>query len=713
MQQAIIRKGKVLAESTPPPQIEPDRILIRVIYSCISAGTEMSGVKESSISISQRLLKQPQKIKDGINLVRNIGLNKTIALFKGFTEGGTQTGYSASGIVVAIGKGVSNIKPGDRVAASGGGLANHAEYISVPVNLVMKLPDNVNFREASTVSLGGIAMQGVRRAGLSIGEYCVVTGAGIIGLITIQILKAAGIRIAAIDTDYNRLQLASELGAEIMINPLFDKTTEIIQSWTHGQGSDAVIFTAGTASSEPLSLAFQLCRRKGQVVLVGVSGMEIKRKDIYSKELDFKISTSYGPGRYDNNYEHKGLDYPYAYVRWTENRNMSEYLRLLSSGNVSVSKMIASEYPIEKVTDAYEFLKSPQKPIIVLLSYGLPEDDELSRYTKQDKKVFLSNQKKDKQIVNIAFVGTGSFATSMHLPNIKELNKKFRIYCVVNRTGSKAVDIANQYKASYATSDIEEALNDPEVDLVFISTRHDSHASIALKALNAGKNVFVEKPLAINEGEITKLKDFYQSTILPKPILMTGFNRRFSSISKEIKKHTDKRMNPLFIQYRMNAGYIPMDHWVHENGGRIVGEACHLIDLMTFFTGCAINSISIESITPKTGKLSTSDNKSIVLKYVDGSVCNIQYFSVGSKNLPKEYMEIHYDGNSIIMEDYKKLTGYGVKIKEIKNNISNKGQLEELEDLYDSITGKVTQWPIELWDMIQTTETALMISKQC
>lgn len=713
MYQAIIRKGKVFAELTPPPQIEPDRILIRVIYSCISAGTEMSGVKESSITISQRLLKQPQKLKDGINLVRNIGLNKTIALIKGLTEGGTQTGYSASGVVVAVGEEVTNVKPGDKVAASGGGLANHAEYISVPVNLVMKLPDNVNFREASTVSLGGIAMQGVRRANLSIGEYCVVTGAGIIGLITIQILKAAGIRIAAIDPDNNRLQLAAEFGAEIIINPLIEKTTEIIQSWTHGHGSDAVIFTAGTSSSEPLSLAFQLCRRKGQVVLVGVSGLEINRKDIYSKELDFKISTSYGPGRYDNNYEHKGLDYPYAYVRWTENRNMSEYLRLLSSGNVSVSKMIASEFPIQKVTEAYDSLKSPEKPIIVLLSYGLPEDDELSRYINQNKKVCLSISKKDNRIINIALIGTGSFATSMHLPNIEALKNKYRLHCVANRTGSKAVDIAKQYQASYATSNIDEVLNDPEVDLVFIATRHDSHASIALRALAAGKNVFVEKPLAINADEIKNLKEFYQITNLTKPVIMTGFNRRFSTISREIKRHTDKRINPLFIQYRMNAGHIPMDHWVHENGGRIVGEACHLIDLMTFFTGCAITSINCESMAPRTGKLSASDNKSIVLKYEDGSVCNIQYFSVGNKNLPKEYMEIHYDGNSIIMEDYKKLKGYGVKIKEIENKISSKGQLEELEVLYDSLIGTTNNWPIELWDMLQTTETALLISQQC
>lgn len=713
MYQAIVKKGKVLAENTSAPLVDPGRILIRVVYSCISAGTEMSGVKESGISISQRLLKQPQKIKDGIDLVRKIGINKTIALVKGITEGGAATGYSASGLVLSVGSGVKGFSPGDRVAASGGGLANHAEYISVPENLVMKLQDNVGFKEASTVSLGGIAMQGVRRAGLTLGEFCVVTGAGIVGLITIQILHAAGIRVAAIDPDEKRLSLAKHYGAELIINPSKDSSLDIVSSWTGGYGADAVIFTAGVSSSEPLSLAFQLCRKKGQVVLVGVSGMEINRKDIFAKELDFKISTSYGPGRYDNNYELNGADYPYAYVRWTENRNMGEYLRLLSTGQISIKEMIAAEYPIKKATEAYEALSSPEKPIIILLSYGEPHDDELQQYLHQDKKVVFNNHKLKKDVVNVALVGAGNFATAMHLPNIKTLSDKFALHCVVNRTGSKANNIAKQYGAKYATTDFKQMLDDKEVDLVLITTRHDSHASLVLQALKAGKHVFVEKPLTTTHDDMAAIKAFYDSDAVTKPVLMTGFNRRFSPMATEIKGHTDKRINPLFIQYRMNAGCLAGDHWVHENGGRIVGEACHLIDLMTFFTGSKVVSVSYESLNPNTEKVSSTDNKSIVLKYSDGSVCTIQYFSQGNKDLPKEYMEIHFDGKSIIMEDYKNLKGYGLNMNKVQSQTSEKGQRQELEALHETLTGNKDSWPIELWDMEQTTETSILVATEC
>ncbi|MFB6320384.1 Gfo/Idh/MocA family oxidoreductase [Saccharicrinis sp. FJH54] len=713
MYQAIVKKGKVLSENVPPPIVGKGRIIIKVVYSCISSGTELSSVKESGITLTQRLLKQPQKIKDGIELLKVNGINKTIGIIKGIQEGGLQTGYSAAGIIIAIGDDIEGFAIGDRVAASGGGFANHAEYISVPENLVMKMPENVSFKHASTVSLGGIAMQGIRRAELMLGEYCVVTGAGILGLLTIQMLKASGIRVAAIDPDINRLQLAQKYGAEITLDPTSEDIKEMIQSWTNGHGTDAVIFTAATNSSSPLSLAFQMCRKKGHVVLVGVSGMEIDRKDIYSKELDFRISTSYGPGRYDDNYEIKGLDYPYAYVRWTENRNMSEYLRLISSGHIQIESMISDEFPIEKVSEAFESLRSNKKPIISLLFYGEPEGNEVEKYYSVAKNVSFQHSTVQNDNVNVALVGAGNFAMSMHLPNIKALNKKYNLYCVDNRTGIKANNIAQQYGAKYATSDLKEVLDDPEVDLILISTRHDSHADLVLKALKAGKNVFVEKPLSTNIDELESIKEFYAKHDGPKPLLMTGFNRRFSPICKEIKSHTDKRINPLFIQYRMNAGYIAKDHWVHENGGRIVGEACHLIDLMTFFTGSRISSISCESISPVTEKVSSSDNKSITLKYADGSVCNIQYFSQGNKNLSKEYMEVHFDGKSIIMDDYKRLKGYGIKIHEFNDDQSKKGQREELLELYDSLKSKDKSWPIELWDMIQTTETSILISSKC
>jgi hypothetical protein len=328
--------------------------------------------------------------------------------------------------------------------------------------------------------------------------------------------------------------------------------------------------------------------------------MEIKREDIYPKELDFLISTSYGPGRYDRNYEEKGKDYPYAYVRWTENRNMTEYLRLIHNGSIKLDSLIDAIYPIEQVTEAFEsFKKSENKPLMVLLDYGLPELSQLETNLSHHRKVVLQNSPVKKDIIKIALVGVGGFATGMHLPNIIKLSDKYRLAAVMDRSGQKAKAIAHQYKANYATTNYDDILNDSEVDLVLIATRHDSHASLVLEALQAGKNVFVEKPLATNQEELDKIKTFYESDNPNKPVLLTGFNRRFSKYIVEIKKYTDQRINPLLIRYRMNAGYIPIDHWVHENGGRIIGEACHIIDLATAMINSTIISICVESLNPK------------------------------------------------------------------------------------------------------------------
>ncbi|MBT3261234.1 Gfo/Idh/MocA family oxidoreductase [bacterium] len=705
MLQAIVKKGKVFAEKVSAPVVSKNMVLIKVVNSCISAGTEISGVKDSGTSLIKKVLDKPEQLAKVVDMVRQQGFWDTYEKIKGKLEIGVPTGYSISGVVMGVGEGVSGFKTGDEVAAAGAGLANHAEYVNIPENLVMKMPKGMNFKEASTVTLGGIAMQGVRRVDLRLGEYAVVVGAGILGLLSIQMLKLAGVRVAVIDLDEKRLEIAKELGAEIILDPVKTDTVKEIENWANGYGADAVLFTAATSSNEPLSQAFQMCRKKGKVVLVGVSGMEIKREDIYAKELDFQVSTSYGPGRYDKNYEEKGLDYPYAYVRWTENRNMREYLRLVRDGHIKLDKMINAVYPIEKVTEAFESLQDKaNKPLMVILDYGQVDKEKINSYLKQDRKIFVNNIPLKKDIINVALVGAGGFATGMHLPNIRKLKDKYRLYCVMNRTGHKAKAVAEQYKANYATTNYEDVLKDKNVDLVLIATRHDSHADLTIKALKAGKHVFVEKPLATTQEELERIIAFYDSNEFKcKPVLLTGFNRRFSKYAQEIKKYTDKRINPLFISYRMNAGFIPLDHWVHEDGGRIVGEGCHIIDLMSFFTGSKIVSISCEEITPVNEAISFSDNKAIILKYEDGSVANINYFAIGSKEYPKEYMEVHFDQKTIVLDDYKALKGYGVKIKEITTAQSEKGQFEELERLYEILRGDKQDWPIELWDMEQTT----------
>ena len=709
MIQAIVKKGKVLAEQIPAPSVSRGCVLIKVVNSCISAGTEISGVSNSGKSLIRRALEQPENVKKVISMIKSDGIASVYAKVKGKLDSGNPTGYSLSGVVIAVGEGVSNFEIGERVAAAGAGLANHAEYVDVPKNLVMKMPQDMDFERACTVTLGGIAMQGVRRIDLRLGETCVVVGAGILGLLAVQMLKISGVRVAVSDFDDRRLQIAKECGAELVINPSRDDLLDVVSSWSGGYGADGVLFTAATNSSEPLSQSFAMCKKKGRVVLVGVAGMQINREDMYKKELDFLISTSYGPGRYDKSYEEQGLDYPFSYVRWTENRNMSEYLRLVNENLIKLDKLIDAKYPIEQVTEAFESLQTSQnKPLMVLLDYGEANLAELDSYLNHDKKIIISSAPVNRDVINVAFVGVGGFATGMHLPNISKLTDKYKIYAIMNRSGHKAKAVAQQYGASYATSNLDDILNDKNVDLVIISTRHDSHAELTLKALEAGKNVFVEKPLATNKDELEKIRKFYEGGG-DKPLLFVGFNRRFSAYAQEIKKHTSARINPMIIRYRMNAGYIPMDHWVHENGGRMVGEACHIIDLMTALTGSEIQSVFSQAITPSNEKYSAEDNKSIVLKYKDGSVANIEYFANGSKELSKEFMEIHFDGKSIVLDDYKSLKGYGVGLKEISTNVSQKGQLEELEALFEALKGSKKNWPIELWDMVQTTEISFLI----
>lgn len=700
MKQGIVKKGKVLAETIPTPIVSDGSILIKVHYSCISAGTEMTSVNTSKQSLIKRALNSPEEVKTAIDFAKANGIGKTIQRVKGVLDGGKQTGYSIAGEVIATGKGVGGFQIGDKVAAAGAGIANHAEFVDVPENLVMLMPKEMSCKQASTVTLGGIAMQGVRRADLRLGETCVVVGAGILGLLAVQMLKLSGIKVVVSDFDEKRLALAKELGADLIINPQHDDILNTISTYTGGHGADAVLFTAATGSSKPLSESFKMCRKKGKVILVGVVGMEINRGDMYAKELDFLISTSYGPGRYDANYEEKGLDYPFAYVRWTENRNMTEYLRLINSGDIDVDKLIDGVYTIDKITEAFDSLqKEGEKPIIVLLDYTDTDEKSLT-----ETKIPLQSKTVSSNTVNVGLIGAGSFATGMHLPNMKAMGSKYNLKGVMSRTGFKSKTVADQFEAEYTTTNVDDILKDDTVDLVMIATRHDSHAELVMKSLKAGKHTFVEKPLAVNQEELEEIKAFYNSDIENKPILMTGFNRRFSQCAKEIKKHTDKRINPLFIQYRMNAGHIPLDQWVHESGGRIVGEGCHLIDLMTFFTGSKVKSISVEKLSPNNDKISATDNVSIVLKYEDGSVCTVQYFAVGSKTISKEYMEVHFDEKTIIMDDYKTLKGHGVKIKEISSGRSDKGQKEELESLYETLKGNKEDWPIALWDMIQTTE---------
>jgi len=703
VKQVLIKKGKAIVEEIPAPIVDARNVLVKVAYSCISAGTEMAGIKSSGQTIIQRALRQPQNIKKGLNMIKQKGMLKTKNVLKNRFESGSPTGYSASGIVVETGAQIKDIKIGDRVACAGAGYANHAEYIEVPKNLVVKISNDLSFKEASTVTLGSIAMQGVRRADVKLGENIAIIGMGILGQLASQMVIAAGARVIAIDLDGRRLTIAQTNGTKYILNPakknIVDETIKI----TDGYGVDSVIITAATSSKEPLAQAFQMCRKKGRVVLVGVVGMEINREDIYKKELDFYISTSYGPGRYDPNYEEKGMDYPYHYVRWTENRNMQEYLKMLSEGKIKLNNIVEKVYEIEEATKAYqEFGKEENKPLIVLLKYKQDLENKINRRVEVNSQFKLKTNK-----IKVALIGAGSFAKGMHLPNLEKLNKFYNIYAIMSRTGSNATSIAHQYKAKYATTNYQEILDDPNVDMVMICTRHNLHAQYSIEAMKKDKAVFVEKPMALNKKEMEEVFKTSKKTGVP---YLVGFNRRFSKYAVEIKKHIKERMNPMIINYHMNAGYIPLEHWVHteEGGGRIIGEGCHIFDLFNYFVDSEIDSISVNSINPKTKNISSRDNMVVTLKYKEGSICTLIYTALGDKSYPKESLEIYFDNKIITMSDYKSLKGYGIKMANIHSKFSDKGHYEELIAFAQAIKDG-TKYPIPLWQIEQATKISFAV----
>ncbi len=709
MKQVLIRQGQAIVEEVPAPMIESGTLLIQVQSSCISIGTEMSGIRASGVPLWKRALNQPQNVKKVFQMVASQGFAKTKNAIEGKLSSGQATGYSAAGIIIEVGEGVDGFQVGDRVACAGAQCAHHAEYIRVPKNLSVLVPDEISIEEASTVTLGAIALQGVRRASPTLGETFVVLGLGILGQLAVQMLKANGCRVIGVDLDRTRIDLANKLGMSVGIHPDDGDDIAQVARLTDGYGVDGVIITAASPSDEVISTAFKMCRKKGRVVLVGDVGLNLNRADFYAKEIDFFISTSYGPGRYDSGYEERGFDYPISYVRWTENRNMGEYLRLVADGQVNLKPLIASTFLIDDARQAYDSLKGGgEKPLMVLLSY--PQQEQVTLSYKVENPSFNPSDLGKK--IRVAIAGAGAFAKGMHLPNLESLSDKYQIQSIMSRTGHNAVATAKQFAANYSTTNYEEILADPNIDLVLIATRHNLHSNMTLSALKAGKHVLVEKPLALTSVELDAIESFYMDGDSNKPVILTGFNRRFSPFATRIASLIENRSNPLIINYQMNAGYIPLDHWVHseEGGGRNIGEACHIYDLFTFLTNSPVISIHAQSINPKTGYYSKCDNFIAVMSFDDGSVATLTYTALGNKDYPKEKMEIFFDGKVIVMNDYKNLSVLGMKMKSIELPIQDKGQKRELEILAGKL--QAGEWPIPLWQQVQAMKISFSVQNQ-
>lgn len=709
MKQVLVRRGQVVVEEVPAPLVEPGTVLVRVDHSCISVGTELSGVRASATPLWKRAMRNPEKVRQVVGSVASEGIAATRAKVQGKLAAGEPTGYSASGTVIGVGVGVSDLLVGDRVACAGAQAAHHAEIIRVPRNLVVPIPDGLGFPEASTVTLGAIALQGVRRAAPTLGETFVVIGLGVLGQLSAQLLRANGCRVIGVDLDSGRVALARRLGMDVGLDTAGEDQTAEVSRLTDGIGADGVIITAATPSDAVVSAAFRFCRKKGRVVLVGDVGLDLNRADFYQKELDFLISSSYGPGRYDRRYEEEGLDYPVGYVRWTENRNMAEYLRLLAEGRVSVEELIRVRHPLDEAPAAYAAIaRGEDRPLTVLLSYPAPSGAAEPEARPVPNPVAARTRAGR---IRVGLIGAGGFAKGMHLPNMRALKDTYELRAVASRSGHNAAATARQFGAAYSTTEYRQVIEDPDIDLVLIATRHDLHARIAVEALERRKNVLVEKPLALSQAELDSIVAFFDAAgDRPVPILLTGFNRRFSRYATRMAEVVRARTNPMILDYRMNAGYVPLGEWVHgpEGGGRNLGEACHIYDLFTFLTGARVVDVDAHAIRPATAYYSARDNFVASMTFEDGSVATLTYTALGAKEHPKERLDVFVDGRVLSLDDYERLAVAGAKVAPVTSRTPEKGQREELEALARAIRDG-GEWPIQLWQQVQATQIALRV----
>ncbi|MFA5070038.1 MAG: bi-domain-containing oxidoreductase [Patescibacteria group bacterium] len=704
MLQVFNKKGGVVVLDVPPPVCEPGKVLVKNYASLISSGTETSGVKTASQSMAKTAAKNPDLVKKVLAMMKKNGVIKTIQDVQKLLKSKelSPMGYSSAGVVVEVGQGVTEISVGDKVACAGAHIANHADYVVVPKNLVARVPEGVDFEQAATTTVGSIALQGVRRADNQIGEFVVVSGLGLIGQITVQILKAAGCFTIGLDPDAERVKKALAMGLNRGVILGKEDPLKVIEEITNTQGADSVIICAATQSNEPLKQAMEMIRKRGKVVLVGVVGMSFPRSPFYEKEGHFFISTSYGPGRYDKNYEEKGQDYPIGFVRWTEKRNMEAYLNLIAQKKINLSKIISEKLPVKEAPQGYEHLMSAgSRPLGVILKYTEQIPDKI------DRSITFSRAEKPGDRIKVAVIGAGGFAQAVHLPNMTALGD-FDINTIVGLSGDKIKSAAEKWQAKKATTDYKEALNDPNIDLVVITTRHNTHAPMTIEAAKAGKNVFVEKPLAMNQEELNEIVEIVKKT---KTRLMVGFNRRFAPFHQIVKKEIENISTPPIITYRVNGGKAPADAWVNdseEGGGRIIGEGCHFIDLLSYFAGEQPKSVYARSLSAHSKNIIDYDNVICVFTYPSGAISTLIYTTEAASDLPKEKMEVHINEKSIVMDNYESLKFYGFGKNEIKAKTPDKGHKEEMRLVAEAIkNGK--EMPIPLEDMVNTTRISFLI----
>lgn len=693
-----LNNGEMVVQEVPAPQLGKGMVMVKNHYSLISAGTEGSTVKAARKSLFGKAQERPQQVKQVLEVLKKQGVVQTYRAVMKKLDAYSPLGYSSSGEVIEVSEDVVEFKVGDFVACAGLGYASHAEVIVVPVNLCVKLNYAADLSQACYNTLGAIALQGVRQADLRLGETCAVIGLGLIGQLACLELKASGVKVVGIDVDPNAVKTAATHCADLALTRNTPGIYDMINEYTNGLGVDAVIIAAATSSLDPVNFAGSIARKRGTVVILGAVPTGFDRDpDYYKKELSLKMSCSYGPGRYDLNYEEKGIDYPAAYVRWTEKRNMEAFQALLSGKAFDLSYLTTHIFKFDDAPQAYDLITNRSEPYLgIVIKYDVEKQQEKG-------KISISPNGKSGE-VNLAFIGAGSYAQGNLLPNLPTSSNVVRKGVLTN-SGTTSKRVAERFKFEFCTSNEEDIIKNPDINTIFVTTRHDSHANYVIKGLKNGKNVFVEKPLCLNMDELIQIEKL--SAEMRKSV-MIGFNRRFSPHATLIKNKLGN--GKMSMIYRINAGYIPSDSWIQDmeiGGGRIIGEVCHFIDLMTYICG-SIPVKVIASALPDSQSL--TDTVNIIVEFENGSTGVIAYYANGSKMLNKEYFEVYSSGITAIINDFKQCTIYG-KERPVRSKLfaQDKGQKIMMTKFIDGLRKGET--PISMEQIFAVTKATFAIIK--
>jgi predicted dehydrogenase/threonine dehydrogenase-like Zn-dependent dehydrogenase len=703
-----LKTGEGVVADVPAPVPRRGRVIVRAASSLVSAGTERAFVELGRKGLVGKAKERPDLVRKVVEKVRNEGLLSTLQSVREKLDESHALGYSAAGVVVEVGEGVTEFRAGDRVACAGTGYAAHAELLSVPKNLCVRLPDAVDFESAAFATLGAIALQGVRLAEPTLGESVVVIGLGLIGQLAAQLLRANGCRVFGVDLDASKVELAKTLGADDGCAS-GEGVKESVLRWSRGRGADAVVITAATQSDGPVELAGEISRLRGRVVAVGLVGMNVPRQVYFQRELTLRVSMSYGPGRYDPEYEERGHDYPLPYVRWTEGRNLEAFLDLAASGAVRTAPLVTHRFNVEESARAYELISGDaREPYLgILINYGTGREIERNVENPSAKLKAQSSKASGAGVVRVGLVGAGDYARRMLLPHFKSLGAEF--VSIATASGVSARDTGTRYGFARFASGAEEVLFDESVNLVVVATRHDTHASLARRALERGLHVFVEKPLALSDAELDSVLEAASSS---SGLLTVGFNRRFSPHARAAKEFFEGVRAPLSILYRVNAGRVARSHWTQdplEGGGRVIGEVCHFVDFMQFMTGSTVVRVYAEPVASDDREAVDEDSIFVTLRFADGSNGTIAYLAEGDRALRKERVEIFGGSRTFVIEDFRETFAYrDGRETHTRTRAQDKGQREEVRAVCEALL-RGGPAPIPLRELAAVTRATFRI----